>query len=185
MAKSNSAKEAIKAYLDQRAETDPQFAASYAKPNKSIDRCFDYIMSELAARRRRIEARLMAEEKKRQAAKHEAQYRKDKGAYFGICFQNDDIKISVIQSVTDMAAEGEALHHCVYAADYYKRPDSLILSARRKDNGQRLETIEVSLTSFKVVQSRANCNGISPEHKKIIALVNKNMDVIRQIKMIQ
>lgn len=45
-----SAKDIIKEYLDKRAAADPQFAASYAKENKSIDECFKYILGE--ARRR-------------------------------------------------------------------------------------------------------------------------------------
>lgn len=43
----NGVKDAIKAYLDKRAQEDTLFAASYAKPNKSIDECFDYIIGEV------------------------------------------------------------------------------------------------------------------------------------------
>lgn len=43
----NPVKNAIKAYLDKRAKEDSLFAASYAKPNKSIDECFDYIIGEV------------------------------------------------------------------------------------------------------------------------------------------
>lgn len=50
MSKNNSAKDAIKAYLDNRAVNDPQFALAYAKKNKSINRCFDYIMGEASKR---------------------------------------------------------------------------------------------------------------------------------------
>lgn len=39
-------KEAIKKYLDERAKSDPLFAPTYAKKNKSIDECCAYIMSE-------------------------------------------------------------------------------------------------------------------------------------------
>lgn len=35
---------AVKEYLEERAKTDPLFAASYAKENKSLDECWDYIM---------------------------------------------------------------------------------------------------------------------------------------------
>lgn len=45
-----SAQDAIKAYLDNRAATDPLFAASYAKPAKSIDECFRYILGEARKR---------------------------------------------------------------------------------------------------------------------------------------
>ncbi|WP_295937656.1 PcfK-like family protein [uncultured Alistipes sp.] len=44
--KSTSAfKNTIKEYLDQRAETDELFAASYAKPTKNIDDCITYILN--------------------------------------------------------------------------------------------------------------------------------------------
>lgn len=41
-----SAKERIKDYLDERASKDELFAKSYAKTNKSIDECYDYIVGE-------------------------------------------------------------------------------------------------------------------------------------------
>lgn len=48
--KDNSAKEAIKAYLDNRAANDEQFAAVYAKPHKNIDECFRYVLGEARKR---------------------------------------------------------------------------------------------------------------------------------------
>lgn len=41
-----SAKERIKEYLDERASKDELFAKSYAKTNKNIDECYDYIVGE-------------------------------------------------------------------------------------------------------------------------------------------
>lgn len=41
-----NAKERIKDYLDQMAANDPQFANEYANENKSLDECFQYILSE-------------------------------------------------------------------------------------------------------------------------------------------
>ena len=41
-----SAKERIKDYLDERASQDELFAKSYAKSNKNIDECYEYIVSE-------------------------------------------------------------------------------------------------------------------------------------------
>ena len=41
-----SAKERIKDYLDERASKDDLFAKSYAKTNKNIDECYDYIVGE-------------------------------------------------------------------------------------------------------------------------------------------
>lgn len=40
----------IKDHLDERAKADPQFAASYAKKDKSIDACFAFIIKEARKR---------------------------------------------------------------------------------------------------------------------------------------
>lgn len=104
-------KEAIKSYLDKRANEDPLFAESYKKESKNLDGCVNYILSEV---------------------------------------QNE----------------------------YYKKKDSLILSA--KVDGVRKETIEVSLKTFSVVQSRAAFNKNSEYHNRIVELVNRNMNVIRR-----
>lgn len=133
----------------------------------------------LSARKQRIEHRKETERKLKEAAKQEDLYRKNKGKFFGICFGNQEIDISVITSVADMAAEGKAMHHCVYTAEYYKRPDSLILSARSK-TGERLETVEVSIKTLSIVQSRAKFNKSGPRHAEIMDLVNKNMNLIKQ-----
>ena len=60
MFQNNSAKEAIKAYLDKRAATDELFAVSYAKPKKNLDECFRYILGE--ARKRGAEVCMTDEE---------------------------------------------------------------------------------------------------------------------------
>lgn len=79
-----------------------------------------------------------------------------------------------------MAEEGKKMHHCVFAMGYYKRKDSLILTARSAADGKRIETIEVNLKTFKVVQSRGACNTNTPYHEEIINLVNKNINLIKQ-----
>ena len=58
--------------------------------------------------------------------------------------------------------------------------ESLILSAKDKA-GNRIETIELSLKTFKVVQSRGVCNTNTPMHDEIIELVNKNINLIRKV----
>lgn len=40
-------KATIKAYLDKQVQTDPLFAPHYAKPDKSIDKCVEYILGEV------------------------------------------------------------------------------------------------------------------------------------------
>lgn len=42
-------KQAIKAYLDERAKTDELFAVSYAKVNKNLDDCITFILNQAKA----------------------------------------------------------------------------------------------------------------------------------------
>lgn len=117
MAKNDSFKQAIKAYLDKRAEEDSLFAPKYANEKKSIDECCSYIMGE--ARKR-----------------------------------------------------GNANR-------YYRRSECLIMTAIVGE--KHVETIEVNLKSFQIVQSRAVCNGTSEYHDCIIRLVEKNMSLIKKL----
>lgn len=54
------AKTKIKNYLDERAKNDEMFAKAYAKPNKSIDECYRYILGE--ARKKGTEVGMSHEE---------------------------------------------------------------------------------------------------------------------------
>ena len=47
MKASNHFKNTIKAYLEQRAETDVLFSFQYSKPEKNIDDCVTYILNEV------------------------------------------------------------------------------------------------------------------------------------------
>lgn len=47
MKSTDNFKRAIQDYLEERAKTDELFAKSYAKPNKSIDKCITYILNEV------------------------------------------------------------------------------------------------------------------------------------------
>ncbi len=73
------------------------------------------------------------------------------------------------------------LHHCLFANNYHLKPNTLVLSARIDDTP--IETIEISLEKFKVLQSRGKYNSETEYHKRILKLVNKNMNVFRNIKV--
>ena len=132
------------------------------------------ILAVYTRRQRKIEEQ---EEKKRAAYDNE-QYVQEKQKFFGIAITDKDISIEVLKSVQEFIEEGEALHHCVYTNEYYKNKDSLILSA--KVNGERKETIEVNLKTFSVVQCRAAFNKTSEYHDRILNLMNRNMNLLRQ-----
>lgn len=97
--------------------------------------------------------------------------------FLGMEIKDSDLVIRPLESVTQFYAEGKAMHHCVFANEYYARPECLILSARV--GGERMETLEVSLNTFEIIQSRAVCNGTSKHHDRIIRLMKENMWMIR------
>lgn len=117
------------------------------------------------------------QEAQRRALQNEAAFLKAKGCFFGVEFSDGQIRVKVLDSVEAIRREGEAMHHCVFAQEYYLKPDSLILSATI--DGRRIETVEVSLKRLQVVQSRGVCNQDTEYHNRIIRLVNRNIHLIR------
>ncbi len=132
----------------------------------------------LMVRKQRTERKKKLEDQLKEAAKWEEQYKKNKGKFFGICFGDNDIVITVLQSVSEFVEEADAMHHCVYSNRYFNKSDSLILSAKEKE-GKRIETIEISLKTLNIVQSRGVCNQNTQYHDRIIGLVKKNIGLIR------
>ena len=130
----------------------------------------------LVARRNRQRERERTEQQRMKAIEDEKNYLKTKGMFFGLAFSDNLILVKVIESVEEMETEGRLMHHCV--GGYHNRKNSLILSARI--DGRRIETVEVSLKTFEVVQCRGVCNENTEYHDRIIALVNSNMSLIRQ-----
>lgn len=130
----------------------------------------------LVEKRNRQRKRERTEEQRRKAIEDEKQYLKAKGIFFGLVFADSLIRVKVIESVAEMIEEGRQMHHCV--GGYHNRENSLILSATI--DGKRIETIEVSLKTFEVVQSRGVCNSNTEYHDRIIKLVNDNISLIRK-----
>lgn len=150
-------------------------------------------MSVLAANKRKkihermVKARQLSDEKKElrrlEKAKKAMQFFKQRRKkFFGLIIAGEAIEIRALQTVQEFMEEGAAMSHCVFANGYYdmsKHPNSLIMSAKK--DGERLETIEVDLKDYIVVQSRGKCNQLTPYHDTILELVNGNMDKIREI----
>ena len=109
---------------------------------------------------------------------NEARFRELKGKFFGLEFTDGTIIIRVLDSVIAYYEEGNVLHHCVGECEYYLKPDTLVFSARVED--KRVETVELSLQTFKVLQSRGLCNRNTEYHDRIIKLVQKNIGLIRK-----
>lgn len=99
--------------------------------------------------------------------------------YYPIEIKDKELVIKPLYNLTQFYEEGKRMHHCVWQCKYYDKPDTLILSARK--NGERLETVEVNLKTYSIIQSRGVCNQNTPYHNRIIELVNRNMNLIRAI----
>ena len=133
---------------------------------------------EILRQERLIRDQERREEERQNAIEQEQKFCKMKGKYFGLQFTDGKIVVSVLESIDAHYEEGKAMHHCVGSKCYYLNPNSLIMSARI--DGKRIETIEISLSSFVILQCRGVCNQNSAYHDQILALVNKNMAQIRK-----
>lgn len=139
----------------------------------------------LVEKKRKIEAKIRAEEERKERIERMFRMKQDILSFIrriqpflGMEIKDEGIVIRPLESVTQFYQEGKAMHHCVYQNEYYKRKDCLILTAQK--DGKRLETVEVNIKTFKIIQSRAVCNKTSDYHDKIIEMVNRNMGLIRR-----
>lgn len=131
----------------------------------------------MSKKRERLEKEEL-QRKMQQAQEAEEKFRQLKSRFFGISFADGKIRVRVLESVAEHLQEGVLMHHCVFTNDYYSRPNSLILTAQIGE--KHIETVEVSLETFQVVQSRGVCNKLTKYHDRIIDLVERNMDQIRR-----
>ena len=107
-------------------------------------------------------------------------YIKRVSRFMQIHIQDDLLNITPIPSVDAVREEGNAMHHCVFSMKYYEKPDVLLLSARDK-MGNRIETIEVNLKTYQVIQSRGVCNRNTDHHDRILSLMSQGMNQIKQL----
>lgn len=140
----------------------------------------------LVEKKRKIEAKIRAEQERKERIERMFRMKQDILSFIkriqpflGMEIKDEGIVIRPLESVTQFYQEWKTMHHCVYNCAYYARKESLVLSARK--NGKRLETIEVNLNTFKIVQSRGVCNEDSKYHKQIIRIMENNMaEIIRR-----
>ena len=125
------------------------------------------------------EARKQLEAQMKKALRDEARFKELKSIFFGVSFTDGHIQLKVLESIQEFIEEGLAMHHCVSASEYYLKPDSLILSATIE--GKRIETVELSLKTLEVIQSRGVCNRNTEYHSEIINLMRKNIGTIKKL----
>lgn len=91
-------------------------------------------------------------------------------------FRSGKIVVVALVKENDVLEEGKKLKHCVHSSEYHKKAGILLMSARLE--GKRLETIEISLSSYSIIQCRGKDNKPTPYHDEIIAIVRRNMSKI-------
>lgn len=150
--------------------------------NELMERWQRVQAKEAAERRRMEEIRRREEELKRLEREKEIceEYVKRISRFLQLHIQDELIDIAPIPTVAAVHEEGNAMHHCVFSYGYYKDPQVLLLSARDKF-GNRVETIEVNLTNYKVAQSRGVHNSNTEHHDRILSLMEQGMNQIREL----
>lgn len=134
---------------------------------------------ELEIRRKREKEEIKEQrDKLLKSIKDEKRFQELKSKFFGIAFTDGTIKVHVLESLKEYFEEGTKMHHCLFSNQYYLKEDSLILSATI--NGKRIETIEVSLKTLEILQSRGEWNSHTEYHDQIMNLVKANRNLIGQ-----
>lgn len=139
----------------------------------------------LLAKERVISERLRAEGLRRKHEQDlkdikeaETMYQQQKKRFMDILISDGELEISPLQSVEEFKKEGDTLRHCVFSNRYYKKENSLILSAHK--GNEKIETIEISLNDLQIIQCHGAQNKSTKYHDQIINLINKNIHQIRQ-----
>lgn len=164
-------------YLDMLQRYHKDLHNAYYVCPKNLKAAHDYYMNKRKKEQER-EERERDVKKLLDFKKSEEEFLKLKSKFFDINISDGNIVIVVLRSIDDFKQEGDALHHCIFSNKYFKREDSLILSARIGE--KRIETIELNLKTLDIIQSRGICNQNTEYHDRIIGLVKKNIGLIRQ-----
>ena len=135
---------------------------------------------EMAERQRRAEEERREREQQRllQEKQREEEFISLKSKFFGLVITDDEISVKVLESIEEYYEEGKLQNICVFGSGYYKKADTLVLSARIA--GEIIETVEVDLRTFKVVQCHGKNNQNTAYHDRIINLVNANSKLIKE-----
>ena len=101
--------------------------------------------------------------------------------YAVVAFGDDMFNVSMLHTADEYWREGNEMHHCVWASEYYAKKNCLILSVRNKSD-ERVATVELSLSSYTIQQCRAAFNKKPDNEQMIINLINNNIYRYKQLK---
>lgn len=124
----------------------------------------------------RIETELNKRQLEQDKGINEA-YIKRRKRFYDMVLTDGLVECRVLRDVKAFEEEAVFMQHCVFRCKYYEKPYSLILSARIND--QRIETVEVDLTNYTIKQCYGKHDQFTMHHKRILELVNSQMDTIK------
>lgn len=101
--------------------------------------------------------------------------------FLSLQWNTEKYSIHVCPTVEAMIEEGSAMHHCVGACAYDKKADSLILFCRTP-KGERISTIEYSISKGVVLQNRAACNKKPQFFEEVNALLESDVERIQSCR---
>lgn len=112
------------------------------------------------------------------ACKYESEYQAKIKKYKDIQLGENEYKIRVIPTVTEVYNQAKQLHHCAFTNEYYKKENSLLLECKKDDTV--FETAEVNISKEDVgdrlLQCRGLCNYPSMYHDTFVKLIKKNIN---------
>ena len=153
----------------------------FIEAHDRVNRLIDAKREKARAERERqyeIERREREQQKLLKEKENEDKFIALKSKFFGLVITDNELTIKVLESIDEYYEEGRKQNICVFGAGYYRKENTLILSARIGD--EIIETVEVDLKTLKVVQCHGKYNKDTKYHNRIISLVNNNAKLIRK-----
>ena len=127
---------------------------------------------------RRKEDKVKFEQEMAKAIEENDTYIKICKRFLDIVLQTDNLTIRPLRSVEEFVLEGQIMHNCVYHMGYYKKPQTLILTAQdQKQN--HLATIRLNTANWKIEELRGPFNKDCERATEIRNLINQNIKLFK------
>jgi hypothetical protein len=107
-------------------------------------------------------------------------YKKEMANYMDLRIENQKLIIQPIQSVEQLFEDSTTLKHCAFNNQYHKKKNRLLM--RATVDKSVVETIELDLIDFKIIQARGYQNKASKYNEQIKESIKDNIEMIKEIK---
>lgn len=196
-------------YFDLEDEIKPQYLAAYKiaarhkyeqrnddlwhdlvlyliRLNRDVHNPFYVCPDDLAQAHHQCHMQVMRKEDKLKYEQELAKAIEENEAYIKVCkrfldivLQAKNLTIRPLRSVEEFVQEGQIMHNCVYHMGYYKKPQTLILSAQ--DNQKKhVATIRMNTTNWEIVELRGPFNQDCDRANEIKQLIKSNIKLFKK-----